>query len=169
MSETNQDKPKVRFDHFLEKFPAIELPVTLNDEVQREFSRNNDPLPPAMINQFILPYEVEEIDEYTEYIACFKIPKTFDFHAIVFWRAGLLTYTYSMMTFTKKGELIDKRVIAGTFYDGQNLTQSVAIIDEDWEILITSGQSTQGESYDPTTSRVTKMELLPEGQIVDLD
>ncbi|MDX1941756.1 MAG: hypothetical protein SFU99_14445 [Saprospiraceae bacterium] len=169
MKEVNPKKPIVRFESFIEHFPTVQLPVTLNDEVHHEFSNRNEPLPPLMIEQFILPFELEEIDDMTEYIACFKIPETHDFQAIVIWRAGLMDYSYNMMTFTKKGELIDKRAIAGTFYDGQNLTQSVAIIDEDWEILITSGQSTNGKTYDPTTSRVTKLELLPEGQIIDIE
>ncbi len=169
MSETNYKKPIIEFNAFLEHFPTIELPITLNDEIHHEFSNINEPLPALMIEQFIQPYEPEEADEFTEYIACFKIPETHDFHAIVVWRAGLLSYTYTMMTFTKKGELIDKYAIAGTFYDGQQLTQSVATIDEDWEMLIMSGQSKNGERYNPATSRVTKLELLPEGQIIEID
>ncbi len=167
MSETQPMRPSARLDALLEFFPTVQLPVTLTDETHLEFSSANEPLPALLIEQFILPYELEEFDDMTEYIACFRIPETHDFHAIVIWRAGLMSYTYSLMTFTKKGELIDKRVIAGTFYDGTHLTQSVATIDEDWEILVMTGQTIGNERYNPANSRVTRLELLPEGQIIE--
>lgn len=164
----NNGKQVIHFGHFLEKFPEIELPITLNDEIQHQFSKSNDPLPPLIIEQYLAPLDGKETDEYTEYIACFRIPDTRDFHAIVYWRAELLTYEFAMATFSKKGELIAKRTLAGTFYDGERLIQSVATIDEDWEILIMSGQTDkQDKHYDPTSSTVTRLELLSEGQIVE--
>ncbi len=170
--EKNVSLPEYTFDDFLNLFPNIELPITLNDETLHEFSNINDPLPPGMIHAFIVPYEAELPDDLTEFIACFKIPETHSFQAVVYWKAGLMTYEYTLATYTNKGELLDKRVIAGTFYDGQTLTQSVAIIEDDWEILIMSGQSAvvnKNDLYDAQKSRVTKMELLPEGQIIDID
>ncbi|MFK8104169.1 MAG: hypothetical protein AB8G15_16700 [Saprospiraceae bacterium] len=158
----------ISFKHFLEKFPKIELPVTLTEESSLSFSRTNDPLPALMIEQFLQPIDEGEIDDYTEYIACFKIPKTNLFHAIVYWKAGLLNYEYILATFTKKGELIDKKVIAGTKSDGKSLTQSAATIDEDWIIYIVGGvallQSTK--NYEPTSSQSISFEMLPSGQII---
>lgn len=168
--EESIKKPNFTFKDFLEQFPTIELPVTLNEEVIRAFSANNEPLPQLMIDQFIVPYEEELPDELTEFVACFKIPETHSFQAIVYWKAGLMTYEYTLATYTNTGELLDKRVIAGTFYDGKNLTQSVAIIEDDWEILVTTGQSDKNNVlYDATISRITKLEMLPEGQIIDLE
>lgn len=169
--EESIKKPDVTFNDFLEYFPTVELPVTLNDELIHEFSNTNEPLPALAIDQFITPYEDELPDELTEFIACFKIPETHSFQAIVYWKAGLMTYEYTLATYSNRGELLDKRVIAGTFYDGQNLTQSVAIIEDDWEILVMSGQSGSGKNelpYDAKMSRVSKLELLPEGQIIDI-
>lgn len=158
----------VKFKHFLEKFPTIELPITLNDEVHHEFSKNNDPLPAPMIDQFLAPLDEDEPDEFTEYIACFQIPKTQDFYAIVYWKAELLTYQYILVSYSPKGEVLDKKTIAGTFYDGKKLIQSVATIEEDWEIVVVSGQSeTKATPYDPATSTVTRLELQSEGQIVE--
>lgn len=164
-------EPRVSFSHFLEKFPEIDLPVTLNDESHHLFSRENDPLPEPMIAQFIHPVEEEADDECTEYIACFRLKDTHGFHAVVYWRAGLMNYHYMMVTFTKQGDIIDKRVIGGTFSDGETLTQAVGTIDEDWEILIVSGQSPtgRGSSYDAATSTAYKLDLLPDGTIVDQD
>ncbi|MCB0376401.1 MAG: hypothetical protein KDD04_10820 [Sinomicrobium sp.] len=164
-----QQLPKMSFSHFLEKFPEVDLPVTLAEESHHAFSLKNDPLPALLIEQFILPLEVREVDDYTEFIPCMRIPDTHEFHAIIYWRAGLLNYQYTLACFTKKGELIDKRVIAGTFSDGDTLTTSVATIDEDWLIYIVSGQARPGDrNYDPSSSTAYKLELLPEGQIVNI-
>lgn len=162
-------EPKISFKHFLTKFPEVELPVTLTDEVLRDFSANNDPLPPLMLAQFILPLEgVEEMDEFTEYIACLRIPKTLDFHAIIYWKGALMDYQYILATFTKKGELIDRRVIAGTYSDGSTLIKSVATIDNDWIIYVVSGKSAaQDPTYDATKSNAFNLELLANGQIID--
>lgn len=165
-------KPEITFDHFLEFFPIVELPVTLSEETLREFSNNNEPLPLLAIEQFITPYEEEIPDELTEFIPCCKIPETHSFQAVVYWKAGLMTYEFTLATYSPQGILLDKRVIGGTFFDGERLTQSVALIEDDWEIIIMSGQSVADENkqpYDAQASRVTKMELLPEGQIIDID
>ncbi len=157
----------VSFAQFLEQFPTIELPISLGDQSHLDFSRHNEPLPPLMIAAFLQPIEVVEDNEYTEYIACFKIPKTYDFHAIVYWKAELLNYTYTLATFSKKGELIAKRVIAGTFANEDTITQSVATIDDDWMIYILSGQNKGATNYDPTNSKKMDLELLPDGLIVE--
>ncbi|MCB0592773.1 MAG: hypothetical protein H6557_11415 [Lewinellaceae bacterium] len=167
--EKTKKPPMVSFSHFLEKFPVVELPITLAEEAHHAFSLKNDPLPALMIEQFILPLEVREVDDYTEFIPCMRIPDTQEFHAIIYWRAGLLNYQYTLACFTKKGELIDKRVIAGTFSDGQALTASVATIDEDWIISVVSGEAGAGQKlYDPSSSTAYQLELLPEGRIVNV-
>ncbi|MCB0587729.1 MAG: hypothetical protein KDD06_20725 [Phaeodactylibacter sp.] len=166
--EKTRKPPRVSFSHFLEKFPEVELPITLAEEAHHAFSQKNEPLPPLMIEQFILPLEEQGIDDYTEFVACMRIPETHEFHAVIYWRAGLLNYQYTLATFTKKGELIDKRVIGGTFSDGVVLTSSVVTIDEDWTIYVVSGQARPGEKdYDASSSTAYKLELLPEGQIVN--
>ena len=160
--------PKINFNHFLEKFPEVDLPITLGEETHHVFSNQNDPLPVAMIEQFILPIEEEPADDYTEFVPCMKIANTGDFYAIIYWRAGLLNYQYRLATFTKKGEYIDKRIIAGTFSDGEALTTSVATIDEEWAIFVASGRS--GDSllaYDAASSTAYQLELLPDGKIIN--
>ncbi len=163
------NQPTATFAQFLAKFPEIELPVILNEEAHHTFSTENSPLSEAMILQYILPLEdVEEGDEFTEFVPCFKLPKTEDFHAVVYWKAGLMSYHYAIATFTKKGQSIDHRVIAGTFVSGQTITQSVATINEENEIYVASGQgSTQNDDYDAATSTAYELELTPEGQIVN--
>jgi hypothetical protein len=163
----NKDQ-KVRFSHFIEKFPEIDLPITLNIDSHHIFSQQNDPLNAIIIDQFIAPFELEPMDDYTEYIACFRLPNTYDINAVVYWKAGLLTYQYTLLTFDKNGRGIDKKVIAGTFSDGDLLTQSVATIDEDWTIHVVTGQQIgNDENYDASASRAFQLELLPEGTIVE--
>ena len=160
--------PTPDFAQFLEKFPEIELPITLNDEAQYIFSRRNDPLPVEMIDHFLAPIEESAADPLTEFVACFRIPETYEFHAIVYWMAGLMDYKYVLATFTKKGVLIAKRAISGTFSDGKLLTKSIATIDEDWIIYVVSGQSDVEQlDYDASSSTAYQLELLPDGKIIN--
>ncbi|MEZ4949131.1 MAG: hypothetical protein R2784_07065 [Saprospiraceae bacterium] len=84
----------------------------------------------------------------------------------MYWRAGLMDYRYILMTYTKQGEYIDHKVIAGTYSDGEKVTLSVATIEEDWTINVASGQN-EGEDadYDAEGSTVFSMELMPDGTI----
>lgn len=159
----------MNFAAFLGKFPEVRLPVILNDEIHHDFSQHNDPLPGLMIDRFIAPLETEPIDELTEFIACFKIPDTGEFHAVVYWKAALLNYQYVLATFTKTGQLVDKRVIAGLVSDGKTLVTSVATIDEDWVIHIVTGHADAAAAhlYDASQSKISELELLPEGVIME--
>ena len=161
---------RISFASFLEKFPVISLPIVLNDEVHHEFSRHNDPLQAAMIEQFILPIEENDVDEFTEFIACFKLPDTGEFHAIVYWKAMLLNYQYVLATFTKTGLLVDRCILAGASSDGQSLTNAVATIEEDWNIRIAGGHQPNAEDplYNASASTIREMELLPDGKIVEI-
>jgi len=156
------------FDHFLSFFPEVTLPITLADETHHDFSAHNEPIPQELIDLFLVPHEPDH-DEHTEYIACIRIPQTYQFHAIVYWKAGLLSYQYFLATFTEQGELIQKRALAGTYAADGKMTQSVATIDEDWIIYVVSGQLGAGQtSYEAASSTAYKLELLPEGQIIYL-
>jgi hypothetical protein len=159
----------VSLEHFIERFPVARLPITLNEASQRIFSAANEPFNQLIVDQYLIPLDGIEVDEYTEFVPCFRIPDTHEFHAIVYWKAELLNYQFILATLSKKGELIDKKVIAGTYYDGQVLVGSVATIDEDWEILIISGKTENETIYDASSSTTTKLELLPEGQIINIE
>ncbi len=158
----------ISFSQFLAKFPLIELPVLLNEDTHHTFSTENSPLPEAMIQEFILPIEDADTDEFTEFIPCFLLPLQEEYHAMVYWRAGLLQYQYTLATFTKKGLFIDKRIIAGTFIHGETITQSVATINESFEIFVASGQgNTRNEDYDAESSTAYELEIAPDGLIIN--
>ena len=156
------------FDKFLKIFPEVKPPVAITEESALEFSRENDPLPEKLIADYILPIE-EENDDFTEYVPGFRLEGTKDFHAVLYWKAGLLNYQYVLATFEKSGKPIDRHVIAGTFSDGQLIVRSVASIDEDFSINIVSGQVEGNEAlYNAELSTTRELELLPDGKILEL-
>ncbi len=159
---------KIDFISFLEQFPLLEPPIILGEDSHHAFSKANLPIPAALISHYLIPIDGEDPDENTEFIACFRLDGLKDIHAIVYWKASLLNYNYVLVTFDKAGNMLEKRVIAGTFYDGEKLTQSVATIDEDWMISIASGQSSSRTSgFSATESTAYQLEILPDGTIVN--
>ena len=78
-----------------------------------------------------------------------------------------MNYEYVLATFTDKGELISREVIAGTRVQDGTVTRAVALINEEWEITIGEGSSPDGNHvFDPGTSRTRHLEILVNGQIV---
>lgn len=168
MAKTKTEQPT--FEQFLSYFPPVALPFTLGEDTHHLFSKENKPIPSVVIQTFILPIEGElEIDEMTEFIACLQLPTSGKYHAIVYWRAELLNYQYRLVTFDTKGNVIDEKVIAGTTYDGADLTQTMAVIQEDLLIYLVSGQSQiVVEDYAAATSTANRLQLSDEGKIVEL-
>ena len=156
------------FEIFVQKFPELSPPITLNEENAVEFSRGNEPLPAKLVAEHLTPIEPES-DEFTEFVGCFRLPNLKDFHALVYWRAGLMDYQYILATFTKGGKLLDRRVLAGLVSDGKNIARSVAQIDSDNSITILSGfQKGDDTLYKAANSTTLDLELLPDGRIVEL-
>ncbi|NJL74490.1 MAG: hypothetical protein HC892_05055 [Saprospiraceae bacterium] len=96
----NEQDIIIDFQHFIEYFPVLELPIRLDDEVHHTFSLENEPLPLLAIEQYLLPVE-DDADELTEFVPCFRVPETYDFHAVVYWKAGIMNYQYILATFEK--------------------------------------------------------------------
>ena len=158
---------KHHFADFVAKFPPIPMPVTLGEDTHHVFSAENEPLSDSLIIQFILPTDPEAADdEFTEYVPCFAIDNTERFIALVWWKATLLNYEYVLATFTDKGELIDRRIIAYTRVNEGNVHRAVATIDEEWVIYIAEGVSKDGLAFDPTTSKTYDVEILVDGTVV---
>ena len=158
----------ITFPDFISKFPPVTMPITLGEDTHHVFGVENDPLSDAHIDEFIRPLETEPIDdEFTEFIPCFGIADTEQFIALVWWKATLLNYEYILATFTLKGELISRQVIAGTKVIDGKVFRAVASINEEYEIAIAEGFSDDGNmSFDPTTSKTRFMEILINGEIV---
>lgn len=162
--------PHISFRQFLEKFPEVELPVTLSEETARIFSKENLPLPALMVEQFLLtPEEKEQLDDMTEFVPCFRVPQTHDFHAIVYWRGALMDHQFVMLTFSKDGRPLDRRVLAGVYSNGVEIVQSVAQVEDDWTIYVVSGKQKVSDQLGRPAAQNTarEFELLPEGQIIE--
>ena len=159
---------KNTFKKFLDIFPDIELPITLDSEIHHTFSSQNKTIPEDVIQRLIMSLGDDNIDEYTEFIACFKLPQTHDINAVVFWKAGLMNYTYYLTTYSKKGVVIDCKPIAGLeVLESGLILQRVATIEDDWTIQIVEGIAKPDSiNYDPTSSTIIDMELLSEGEII---
>ncbi len=170
MSPEYKKPPHISFRQFLEKFPEIQLPVTLSEETAHLFSKENHPLPALMVEKFMLtPEERNSLDDMTEFVPCFRLPDTHSFHALVYWRGALMDHQFVMLTFSEDGHPIDRRVLAGLYSDGKEVVQSVAHLEEDWTIYVVTGkqkvEAKLGENASQNTAR--EFELLPEGQIIE--
>ena len=156
--------PVLDFSAFLESFPEAELPITLSTDLAVTFSKSNDPLSVVAVRQYIGHTGATD-DEFTEYVACFQVPDTFEFQAIVYWRAGLMDYQYILATYDKNGQPIDRATLAGTNSDGDTVTESVAVFEDDWVIRVVTGARMTNGRFDPANSSVAHLELLPDGTI----
>lgn len=152
-------------DQILHYFPEVSLPVIVSDEYQSEYENNNDPFPQSFIDEIILEWE-KEIDEFTEFIPCFKIPKQEKFYAVVYLKLGLLQYDFVMVTVDHNGQLISKKSIASTLVEGNTIKKSVASIETDLIINIIAGQTTGSVDYDASLSRTFSMEIMHSGEII---
>lgn len=154
---------KYSFAQFLQAFPTIELPVTLNEEAHHTFSQVNKPLPSALIEQF-LAETLGPVDEYTEFIPCFRYTEKDKFHAIVVWKASLLTYEYILMTYDPKGQLLQMEAIAGMTSHGETIWRRMAMISEDLIINVVEGKQ-EGTQYDTQASLNYYLEIMDNGFI----
>ena len=161
--------PKPSFSAFLKAFTVQELPVTLTEESISDFERLSDPLAQVLINAFIEP-EADEPDAFTEFVPCFKLPDTRDFHAVVYWKGELMKYQYFLTTFDKSGNQISNAVIGGIQSDGKVVVRSVATIDENLIIHVVEGEQPAAEArYVPDQSRAYQMEIKKSGEVEFLE
>jgi hypothetical protein len=159
-------KSELFFSDFLMLFPEIELPITLSTDAQREIELVNEPLNAAWIARFVL--DEAQIDEFTEFMACFKIPDTKDFVAVVYWQASLEGNAFFLATFSKDSSLIDHRLIAGTLYLEDGMKQLVCSIGKDWSINRVEGLlGSKGEIIKTDDPKITFMQITLEGEIVE--
>lgn len=162
---------KISYSFFLEQFPVATLPLTIGEETVREISKATKPLNRQVIEQFIVPLEEAKVnEEFTEFVACFQLPPQENFTGLVYWRADLLQYHYVLVTLdSKTGALIDRKIVAGTSYDGEDLTQSSAAITEELTLYVVSGQGL-AEDYDYAASGSTanRFQISEQGKIMEL-
>ncbi|MEE9439878.1 MAG: hypothetical protein V3V14_12805 [Saprospiraceae bacterium] len=147
-------------------FPIVELPVTISEELVYSADAQNKVLHAVLIEQFIVPWEGSNIDEFTEFVPCIQLQETDEFYAIIYWKGGLLKKEYILVTIDKKGNMIARRPISTTVVEGELIKRSVGYIDEDMIIHIMAGENKGDLNYDPTKSQAFNMEIIYTGEII---
>jgi hypothetical protein len=159
-------KTPLRFEDFLKLFPPVELPLSITSDTQRMISEVQEPMSAAWMANFVL--DEGEIDEYTEFMPCFSIPNTDGFFAIIYWQASLEGNAYFVATFNKAGILIDHRLIAGSLYLEDGMTQLVCTIGADWSISRVEGKlGTKGEIIKNENPEMTYLQVTLDGEIIE--
>ncbi len=155
----------LNFQDFLSFFPEVIPPLTVSNDSIKEISRRNKVLPPEALKNYFIPWGAK-IDEFTEFVPCFALPRQEQFIALVYWQAGLLNHSFILVTVDPKTELtISQKVIAGTVSDGEVVLRSVANIEQDLTIQIITGEENT-QSFNPLESQGYYMEILPSGEII---
>lgn len=152
------------FAGFLEHFPEIALPASLLPDLAT-IPSDRPPVPGAMIDFFILPFEAtEQEDDYTEYVPYGRLTGPKDFHALVYWKAGVLRYEFILATYSLSGEPLSHAIIGGLRYEEEGALHSVAVIYEDLRITIAEGLLENGISLGEATQSYHMM-IAPDGII----
>lgn len=149
-------------------FPEVEPPFTLTEESIQHFRQTNEDLPFDLVFHFIENWEGPDEDEMTEYFPCLKLPKQEKYQCLIYYRTALLKYEYIAATIDSQGNLISRKVIAGTNFKDGFILRSAARIDEDIIIHIVTGvmDPEMETDIDPEKSQLMTMEILPDGQIL---
>jgi len=154
-----------KLERILHYFAETTLPVMVSEDYLDEYESLNSPFPQVFIDEVLTEWETE-IDEFTEFSPCFKLPAQDNFYAVVYWKGGLLRYDFVLVTLDKKGEVINRKSIANTLVTGNIIKKSIASIEPDLIINIIAGQTLDGEEYDASMSKSFAMEILPNGHVI---
>ncbi|NBU52288.1 MAG: hypothetical protein EBS24_06630 [Chitinophagia bacterium] len=151
-------------EELLKYFPKLDPPMTLSGEVIHTFSTRNKAIPAQLIDKLFRKWE--SMDEYSEIIPCFRLESSGEHFIIVYWKGGLLTYEYVLMTLNKKAGVIAKKVIAGTLSNNRTIKESVAVINKELQIFSVAGETDINKSaYNPENSASFCFEIMPDGSI----
>jgi hypothetical protein len=157
--------PTAQFAEFIDFFPPLELPFNLLPDMS-QIPSDPLPLPGVLQDAYILPFESDEIDEFTEYVPYGRISGTKDFHAMIYWKAGVLRYEFILATYTAEGDPLSHAIVGGLRYEDEGTLHSVAVIHEDLSITIAEGiAQAEEEGLDPDQTQTYQMLILPSGII----
>jgi hypothetical protein len=158
-------EPKASFAEFIDFFPELDLPLSLLPDVS-QIPVDPLPLPGVLQDAFILPFEADEVDDFTEFVPFGRLSGTKDFYAMIYWKAGLLRYEYILATYSKEGEPLSHAIIGGIRYEEEGTLHSVAMVQEDLQIVIAEGLADMALSDLNTAQTQTyQMAILPTGII----
>jgi hydrogenase maturation factor len=156
------------FNDFIKQVPLAEIPLVLSGELQKQLTSLVDPMPVPVIED-LLPWE-DVSDDMTEILVVARFEPEEKFQALLFWKAEVLTYSFILVTYNHKGEVIDHKQIAGTVYGGTSVKESVAIIEDDWMIFAAEGSSHLHKDliFEADSSRKTNFMVERDGRIIKI-
>lgn len=158
-------QPTADFAEFIEFFPELDLPLSLLPDVS-QIPVDPLPLPGVLQDAYILPFEADEVDDFTEFVPFGRLAGTKDFYAVVYWKAGLLRYEYILATYSMTGEPLSHAIVGGIRYEEEGTLHSVAIVHEDLQIVIAEGLADMDiPGMDPAQTQTYQMAILPTGII----
>jgi hypothetical protein len=154
-------------DKILHYFPQTDLPLLLSDDHISEIESTVQQLPQSFVEEFLMTWEGGFDDEMTEFIPVGSLPPLENqIFPIVYYKASLLKYEFILATFDKNGNLINRKSIASTIVEGENIKRSIASIETDYIIHIMAGQTKVRNDYEAHMSKSFSMEVLSDGQII---
>ncbi len=154
------------FADFLSYFPKIELPITIQYGDLHDYTVSNDPLPDSLLQAFIFPGLPFEIDEFTEFLPCFRFSGVENLYHVVYWSGRLLHYSFYLVNYNEKGQALGQFEIAGFFTKEERVLQKMAHINEDAEIyIVETNLSEKEEKISTQDTRKWSLDILPDGQI----
>ena len=158
--------PTASFTEFIEFFPLLRLPFSLLPDLQ-QIPADPVPLPEILLTAYILPFEGDEVDEFTEYIPYGKIEGPKDYHALIYWKAGLLKYEFILATYQLDGQPTSHAIIGGIRYEEEGTIHSVAVIHEDLRMTIAEGLVEENSmALEPAETQSYFMAIKPSGEII---
>jgi hypothetical protein len=157
--------PTAQFSEFIEFFPPLTPPFSLLPDLQ-QIPSDPVPLPGVLQDEFILPFEGDETDDFTEYIPYGRIEGTKDFFAVIYWKAGVLRYEFILATYTAEGTPLHHAIVGGIRYEDEGTIHSVAVIHEDMRITIAEGMSEKDDEIVSPETQTYLMAIKPSGEIM---
>ena len=154
------------YSQFLALFPNLEPPLTLTEDSIFAFSKHNKLISPETARQFFEQFESDYVDnDEVEYIPCFSLSLSGEFHTLIYWRASTLLYEYYLITINKQGQLIDRRLIGGLLSKNNGLLRMVTSIDINCIFYIVASL-VNTSADEKSESQSYSLEILPDGTII---
>lgn len=154
------------FSELLENFLPGDLPFNITSETHNEIAEHVLALPEDLAAEFLMD-EGEELDEFTEFMACMRFMINKKIVALVWWRAGLEGNDFFIQTFYITGQKIAKKRIAGTSYNDTGMVHTVASIRRDLSIFIKDGMTSMNREVllDETSGIIFRLLIHDDGTI----
>ena len=158
--------PTAQFTEFIEFFPLLKTPFSLLPDLQ-QIPADPIPIPEVLQDAYILPFEGDEVDQFTEYIPYGKIEGTKAFHGLIYWRASVLKYEFILATYDLEGQPISHAIIGGIRYESEGTIHSVAVINENLQITIAEGLVEENaDTIQPGETQSYFMSIQPSGEVI---